>query len=427
MNLIGLTILAVIFTIISWRDLKAGIFVLTLTLPTYLWRFELLGLPSTLLEVMVLILTVVWITNNHSKIIKKDFWEFTKGWRLPITLIILAATVAIFVPNDLISALGIYKAYFIEPILIFFILATTLKDKKDLQNLILALGVSALVVSIYALTQKLTGLHIPAPWDTERRVTSFFPYPNAVGLYLGPIIILGSFALYELIKVKGKGLLIFFWILTLSTSVLAIVFSQSEAAWIAVGSVLFLVSLFHKKLRRLTIPIAVIIASLVMIVPSVRTPVIEKVTLQDFSGLVRQLQWQETWAMLKDRPIFGAGLNGFPKAYAPYQAEPEKFEIFQYPHNIFLNIWVELGLFGLLVFLYLVIRLMGLLRCYQQSPHNDQTTTITYTGYAVLLEMFIHGLADVPYLKNDLAILTWMVFAIIIISTKYGIHPNPQK
>jgi len=58
--------------------------------------------------------------------------------------------------------------------------------------------------------------------------------------------------------------------------------------------------------------------------------------------------------MLRQHPIFGAGLSGFAERVAPFWNErhPERFID---PHNIVLNFWVETGLFGVVAFAWLLV------------------------------------------------------------------------
>jgi len=209
-----------------------------------------------------------------------------------------------------------------------------------------------------------------------------------------------------------------FWILTATASSLAIIFAKSEAAFVAVIATLFLASLFAKKIRRITIPLTIIATLAIALIPSVRVPMMQKLTLQDYSGQVRIAQWHDTIEMFKDKPFFGVGLSGYPIAIKAYHSTPQN-EIFQYPHNIFLNVWVELGLLGLAVLGYagaLVIKTFW--QTWKKEP-------IVFLATGVLLEMAIHGLVDVPYLKNDLSVLVWFFFAIIFVThTTYASHSH---
>lgn len=102
--------------------------------------------------------------------------------------------------------------------------------------------------------------------------------------------------------------------------------------------------------------------------------------------------------MLADNPLLGAGLNGYPTALAPYH-DATFYEIFQYPHNIFLNVWSELGLLGLTG---LIIGAVLIAR----TTWRRKNDVLVLAFSAALLVMLIHGLVDVPFFKNDLAILT---------------------
>ena len=54
-------LLSILFLALAWRDLKHAALVLTGLLPIYLLRFDVLGIPSTMLEVFVWILIGVWV------------------------------------------------------------------------------------------------------------------------------------------------------------------------------------------------------------------------------------------------------------------------------------------------------------------------------------------------------------------------------
>jgi O-antigen ligase len=107
--------------------------------------------------------------------------------------------------------------------------------------------------------------------------------------------------------------------------------------------------------------------------------------------------------MLKDHWLFGAGLAAYPTVLEPYHLHRE-IEIFQYPHNLILNIWSELGLLGLLTAVWL--KLISLKIFLKGRKQTTPFTWLVFVSSAALIEMAIHGLVDVPFFKNDLAMLT---------------------
>ena len=141
----------------------------------------------------------------------------------------------------------------------------------------------------------------------------------------------------------------------------------------------------------------------------------EKILLQDWSGKTRFAVWEETWTLATSSPrtvFLGVGANNYPNAIAPFHTHAY-LEIFQYPHQLFLNIWSESGLLGLLGFLLISIAILR--RTISNSSIPQFFNSFSLPAFLALLEMSIHGLVDVPYFKNDLAILAWL-FIIIAMS-----------
>lgn len=389
------------FASLAWRDIKLGLIALAALLPSYLLRFELFGIPSTLLEVFVMTLIIIWLIKGRYKQVRT---ELIRAWRLPILLLLLATTIGVLISLNTIAALGIWKTYFIEPILLFFIASAELEKNEDQKRVLAALAGSAIFIALYAIAQSFFSLPIPPPWDIEGRVTSLFPFPNAVGLFLGPITSGALIYLFTTKSIRAQNLAFF----TATFGTLAIILAQSEAALVALLAVTLLYGLISKKYRIYAVGSIALLALLAALFPIHRSLAIDKLTLQDYSGGVRLAQWEDTVAFLKTEPLFGAGLSGYPSAIAPFHDEAH-IEIFQYPHNVLLNFWVEIGLLGLLAIGWIAVLLLR-----ESKTIFKKTDPISLAASAALLQMFIHGLVDVPYLKNDLAILSWLLIALLL-------------
>jgi len=410
-----------LFAILAWRDLRLGLCLLAASLPTYLLRYDIGPIPMTLLETFALILVAVWIYRSIPLGLKPR-GLFPQGWSLPIALLLAAATVGVFVAPDTLGALGIWKAYFIEPMLVLIVavnvfgkfkeacLAGRQARDKNLDGLLMAIGAGGLFVALCAIVQALTGWGIPAPWDVEGRAVSIFPYPNAVGLYLAPVIVIAAL---QAKRLGGWKALRIGWIVTAIASLIAIVLSQSEAAIVAVVATLLIAGVAAKRSRKIAVTVTLLVAIMAIASPSLRA----KLTFDDYSGQVRRSQWSETIVMLKDHAILGAGLNGYPAAMEPYHADLQ-YEIFQYPHTVVLNVWTELGLLGLLAFALLAFAVCRDIRPTLRSAGSPPMTI----AFFALLAMTIHGLADVPFFKNDLAMMTALLLAVIAASSYASIH-----
>jgi hypothetical protein len=418
----------IFFTFLAWQRISWAVALLIALLPSYLIRFSFLGIPLTLLEVMILVLFVVWLIKNL-RLIKNYQW-LTTEYFLPFSLFLLIATISILVSPNLRAALGIWKAYFIEPILFFVVFTNVFgrsrrdrlsitqahknlsnsnrsqKNLRGLKNLNLityALGFSALYISLFAIYQKFTGFAIPEAWYPEesRRVTSFFGYPNALGLYLAPIAVL----YLGISKLKIK----LFSLLVILLSVVAIIFAHSEGALAGILAGVFFFLFFSWNKKR-TIIILLIFIILAFTLPLTRNYILPIITFQDESGPIRLAMWKETLQMLKDRPLLGAGLAGYQTRVAPYHQAPH-IEIYLYPHNIFMNFWSELGLAGLIIFLWIVVKFYKIGFRKKLTSNNRLAVSLMAAMSCIL----IHGLVDVPYFKNDLSVIFWLLIGMMVI------------
>lgn len=385
------------------RVIKIFTLVTIAALPLYVVRFSVGPLPTTLLEILLITTVFAWAIGKWTQ--QKSLVLPPKRLNTIIALFLAAATIGIVVAPETLPALGLWRAYFIEPVLFFFVIFDLLKSKKLFpREIIASLAASALVVSVYAIFQRFTGWGVPHPWNNERRVTSLFPFPNAVGLYLAPLI---PFFISRII-VEKKWVRMFYGIPTLS-SLVAIWFAHSMGALVGLAGGLGIVAIVYfvhtKQWKVLAgfLLAATIAVSLIFSHASLRNELL----LRDWSGRVRKIGWQESIQMLKSRPLFGAGLSGFPTALKPYH-QATFLEIFQYPHNMFLNFWSETGLLGVFSFFGLILYF------YIHTFKTLRTNPLALPAIGAMTVILIHGLVDVPYLKNDLAIIFWLMYALAL-------------
>lgn len=409
----------------KWNWNKAASLLIALA-PIYLIRFSIGGLPSTLLEVMIGILAVAFIVGIQTRARAESNGRTGRtraAWCVCALIVAAASIIGIFVADDKIAALGIWRAFFLEPAILGAMI-TARFEKLDWERTVKYLAVSGGLIGAIAILQTLTGMGIEATWALERRATGVFDFPNAVGLWLAPI---GAMVTMALVRARGAGrdgamprlyddML---YGATIALMLGGIIASQTEAALIAWPGAVVTVTFARliaraRGIERIDAPAGrlyddarayvriagaggalIVLAVIIFSVPGIR----EKILLQDYSGQVRRSQWKEMVELLVDRPITGAGIAGYGEALVPYHKDTQ-YEIFEYPHNLFLNFWTELGLLGLIgliIFIGIILKLLI------QKEEPDDKTVIFLTA---ILTMLIHGLVDVPFFKNDLAILS---------------------
>jgi O-antigen ligase len=406
------------FALSYYRPLWA-LYAIAGLLPTYGIRFQLLGIPLTWLEIMILLLVVVVVIKKEFdfKKIKEDYFFW------PIVAILIFATISIVTSPATISALGIWKAYFIEPILYYWLMILLIKERRQIEGVFWALGTSVIYLSLIGIWQKFSAWKVPLEYlnadGSVDRIVSVYSYPNALGLYLGPIIVLFlGFLFYKnqdsLLLYLGNIKRFWFKLAVVVLGFLTIFLAQSEGAVLAVLVCGWLLFLVNKKTRWPVLIISALSVIIFLFNEPVKEFVLIKIMLKDWSGIVRRAMWSETWEMLKVNWLWGAGLAGYQLKIIPYHVN-EWFSTFPYPHNSLFNFWSELGLLGLLSFIWLgikfiLINLKNIFSVVCNYTHNLGFDKIaSFVFLLVGLEIFIHGLVDAPYFKNDLSVLFWIL------------------
>jgi len=218
--------------------------------------------------------------------------------------IILIATIAgIIVAPSKLAALGIARAYFWEPMIFSFLLIKIQPDgKKIFKAALYGFALNATLVAGYGIFQYFFPRLIPATYVADHRITSFYSYPMR-----SPFTSRRSFRF-------SFGALVF----------AACCFRRSrnyhgQISWrlIAVFAALFVAGLSFKKSRVATIIVTIVVAAMLSFAPQL-SGLREQILMKDWSGRVHQIGWQESIAMLRDHPLWGAGLSGYPTAVKPY-------------------------------------------------------------------------------------------------------------
>ncbi len=370
-------------------------------LPAYVLRFSLLGFPTTVLE-LYLAFIFLFFTIAHGK----SGWQRAGTrigiWRWPILTFSLVSFASVFWSLDLFSGLGLWRAFILEPLLVFFILPVILETQEDIALFLRNLYFTVIGISLWSLWQFVTGSGIPHPWNVSieegRRATGPFPFPNAVALFVVPASALAA-ACFIQKKSWLTGVAVF-------SGFLAVILAKSDGGLIALLAAVLVALLFSKWGRKWAIGMLLAGTLILATQPSIREPVIREVTIQSWPGQVRLYIWRETRDLLRDRPVLGAGFGGYPTVFAEYH-QATAIEIFQYPHNILFNFWVEMGIFGVLAFGWILVTWL-------RGANRGNYLVI----FAVLIAILVHGLVDVPYFKNDLAVMFWIL---IFLTTQIGI------
>lgn len=394
--------------------MKYLIGLIALLLPTYLIRFEIGGIPTTVLEILIYIVFLYGLVNlaycQWLKV-KRKIW-------LPIGILLFSLILSFNVAPDKLAALGQIKAFFVDPLLILWLMICYL-EIKDFIWVFYGLAGSGLFVSIHTIALKILGHVTP-----DGRVIGLYGYsPNYLALYLAPIVVMWlTYNLQLTINNKKKNFLILVvsWLLSV-VSLVAIYFSGSRAGLLAIAGgfgfylILHFWDLIKKRLwLKLAIGlliIAAIVATWFAFRPDFQASPAEGGRVTSSNNLRFQI-WQTSLELGKIHPFRGVGLANFQNAFGELTQNRANFPEYitpqaLTPHNLFLMFWLSLGLLGLAAFIWLLI-----IFYYYGFKSQKFPAKILL---AVMTTIILQGLVDTPYFKNDLAIVFWLIFGFVII------------
>jgi O-antigen ligase len=364
-------------------------------LPTYVVRWHYGPIPTTLLESLIIVTVGLYAVARW-----RDGWRrpLSTPLDIPILLLLLAGAISVFVAKDHRGALGLYRAYFIEPIALFYVALDLLRRTEAIGRAVLALaaGSSAFAILnliVFANTVANQQLIVGSP------PSALYGDSNYVAMYMEPPVAIAAglvlFAGNSRWRWLGAG-----WLVT-SGAALFVMFSKGTYLAMAVLAVVAVISV--RRWRAPLIAGLVAAALLVALLP----PIQERFSTLYASYAGRIQLFTIAFRMLHESPYFGVGLGGY--SFKLNGTTPEL-----YPHDIWLTFWVEIGLLGLIAF---AVILFGLLwRGWRAWPRAEGLFRPVLWGVLGALVLWtVHGLVDSPYWKNDMSAEFWLLAAIEVV------------
>ena len=406
------------------------LFLLGLIIPLYVIRFQIFGIPTNVLEVAIGLVFIVFLFKfrDYKKLFKlSNYWQ-TKT--LIFGSLMVLASLGVLISEDLRSSLGIWKAYFVLPILLIFILSQI--QPKYYLSLIRGIIGSALIVAIITLAQVVVlGL------DGSFRPTALYAlgldkavsqggFANYIAMYLVPIFVL---------SLSRRNIPVELRWFVVSVLFIGIISTQSYAGIFAIIGVFviwiltrILINYKNKQelitapvLRKYLMPISIALIILISLFGfwQFNTPKFQSLLdMNNRNSITTRVQiWDTAITMIKNNTILGIGLADFQRVYS--ETIPEKyFPPYEWlvpePHNLYFAFWLHLGVAGIIWIIY-VLR-YTILKLIEAIKSNQWET---YWLSLSLLSIYIYGILDTPFWKNDLALL----FIVIL----YGVVREIKK
>ena len=379
--------------------------------PAYVVRYHVGFYPTTLLEAALLVTLAAF-----------GVLVLTRGtvvaWRSPLTvpvvLFLVAGAASVLTAPSRVAALGLYRAYLIEPVLFALVLVSIVGTPSRARLVLGGFWVGAAVLAVANVDVVGRALLSHRFRIDATPLVAVYTVSNAVALYLVPLIAAaGALLLHERDRLVRAVAAAF-----LALAVPATLLTFSRGGWLATGAVAIGLALSHRRRWLLLAGIAAVGVAL-LLVPAITQRIALDLRLEGgetFQGRIGI--WAASLQMLLHRPIFGAGLSGFAQRMGPGWAHLHQGVVI-YPHNIVLNFWSETGLLGLIAFAWIFA--VTAFVSWRGWRRGAPAWRPLHLGVLLaLVAVLVHGLVDVPYFKNDLSVEFWGLAALTFAGRRAG-------
>jgi O-antigen ligase len=190
---------------------------------------------------------------------------------------------------------------------------------------------------------------------------------------------------------------------------LALVLAFSTGGWLgALAGALVVIFYLGRRKLALRFGAAAALAFVVISGAAMVSVLPERLNPLRQTGGFRVDLWVSSLQMILDHPLLGVGLDNFPYLYQQVYlregaaAEPN----LSHPHNWILHMWLQLGLLGLVAFIWLVARAWKL-------AQRSRTSWLIAGALGATADLLVHGFIDNSYFLVDLAFLFWLALALV--------------
>ncbi|MCE5190687.1 MAG: O-antigen ligase family protein [Actinomycetia bacterium] len=198
------------------------------------------------------------------------------------------------------------------------------------------------------------------------------------------------------------------WVVPGAITAAGMLATYSRTAWVGFGAGAVLVLLTAPAGRRGKLIIAVLVLAIAAVpfLPSSITDRVATLFQPQSTGSLstRYLMVVSSVEMLGQYWLGGTGLGAFELAYPPYR-QPGSLPRILHPHQLFLALWVEMGLLGLLAEMMIVVGIgIAWLRIHRRG-YPGVSAAVLVAAIALVVESFFQYYLFFEYLWLFLALL----------------------
>ena len=389
--------------------------------------------------VLIVIGLMLWGLNITNQ---KNFHFANHSLNLPILSYMIICLLSLIWSDSLTVSIKELPLFLMGPCL-YFIVVNNLNYPKHVEQILTTIFIIGGLFGIYGILQYF-GIDFSF-WEGNfgrQKVSGLFGNVNYFAEYLIVLLpIVVSLFLVSQNKLKKSLLLI---VILLMGGSLILTFTRGSYLGFAVSLIfMFLLFLSHQgndfikenKKTFILLLIAILVVTILFILPNPLTKpgtIISKIkgrisitqVSQDSSLKRRAAIWKFTLMMIKDHPLLGSGIGTYKYNTLRYQAkffdQGQNRTLYPYgfadkAHNEYLQLWSELGIIGLSIFIWLMFSYFnyGLKKLKSIKDEYRQGIIIGLMGAVVAV--LVDGIFGFPFHLPATIVLFWLVLGLTVV------------
>lgn len=404
----------------------AGIILLTLLLKKPLFGIyaTIVAVPfvnNTLLLPFLMMIIGTYVLHG---IYKKSFSFRFHPVHVPILLFLgvqVLSTVLSITPIKSLQNLSIS----ILSICIYFIMVNTIETKEDLDKCIKVFMLIVFALSILGIYQHFTLGATNAVWvdqevnpDLETRVIGTFGNPNIFAEYIEhmlPVTILLFFG-YK----SWRNKIIQAGMSLVMLACLILTFSRGGWLGFAVAAMFILAIQF---IHYVPFFITVGLASIPFLPDVILQRIASTGSTSDTSNAYRILLWEGTWNMIKDLWPTGIGFGYWAYRYG-YLYYAVRGTRAWHSHNLYLEIFAEMGIWGILTFILFGVILFISTIQFARKTSSNYMRNVSLGLLCGVIALMVHGVAEHILYMPKSVLTFWILIGLIVSAQKVGTLTN---
>ncbi len=313
----------------------------------------------------------------------------------------------------------------------YFLVVNLMRTERWVKRCVVGLISSAAIVSFVGIFEYFFSgssskwLDVSLFSDIKLRVVSLFENPNVLSTF---VVIVFPFVLAAFCITKNANEKVLLTIVG-TALVVCTVFTWSRGSWLAmIVSTLVFFIIYNRKTFRVFGAALIVIPALPIILPqNIIARLLSITNLSDSSISYRIYTWKGTLEAIKSYFFSGIGFGteAFQNVYPRYAYSG--IEAAEHSHSLFLQIFISLGIVG--VILFGIILFFGFQKFFEyvKNPESRSSKIYMIAVIASILAAIVMGIFDYIWYNYRVLYVFWIVIAIGCAFVRVGNYETDRK